>query len=135
MALAVAVIIAIYLAHISAEDIRTHTISNFAPIIIIAASPFLSELPFADRIIGLLVVFCVLLAANLIANIGMGDVKLCAAFAFVIGTLPELIAVLLALTAAKVFGKWNKRNKEIPLAPSLCAANAVVYVMEVFIHG
>ena len=135
MALTVAVIIAIYLAHISAEDKRSHTMTNFAPIIITAPSPFLSDLPLAYRIIGLLVVFCVLLAANLIANIGMGDVKLCAAFAFVIGTLPELIAVLLALTAAKIFGKWNKRTKEIPLAPFLCAANAVVYVMEVFIHG
>lgn len=34
MVLTVAVIIAIYLAHISIEDIKTHTISNFAPIII-----------------------------------------------------------------------------------------------------
>ena len=80
----------------------------------------------------MLVVFFVLLAANLIANIGMGDVKLCAALAFVIGAIPELMAILLALAAAKIIGK-NKN--EIPLAPYLCAANAVVYIMEVILHG
>ena len=132
MVLTVAVIIAIYLTHISIEDIKTHTISNFAPIIILLASPFLSWISFKDRIIGLLVVFFVLLAANLIANIGMGDVKLCAALAFVIGAIPELMAILLALAAAKIIGK-NKN--EIPLAPYLCAANAVVYIMELILHG
>ena len=96
------------------------------------ASPFLSWISFKDRIIGLLVVFFVLLAANLIANIGMGDVKLCAALAFVIGAIPELMAILLALAAAKIIGK-NKN--QIPLAPYLCAANAVVYIMEVILHG
>lgn len=98
-----------YLTHISIEDIKTHTISNFTPIIILLASPFLSWISFKDRIIGLLVVFFVLLAANLIANIGMGDVKLCAALAFVIGAIPELMAILLALAAAKIIGK-NKNQ-------------------------
>ena len=56
MVLTVAVIIAIYLTHISIEDIKTHTISNFTPIITLLASPFLSWISFKDRIIGLLVV-------------------------------------------------------------------------------
>ena len=101
MVLTISVILAIYLTHISAEDIRTREISNFAPFIIIAASPFLNELSLSARITGLLALFITLFAANLIADIGMGDVKLCAAFGFALGAVPEFIAVLLALISAK----------------------------------
>lgn len=78
MVLTVAVIIAIYLTHISIEDIKTHTISNFTPIIILLASPFLSWISFKDRIIGLLVVFFVLLAANPLSPISEWEMLSCA---------------------------------------------------------
>ena len=42
------------------------------------------------------------------------------------------MAILLALAAAKII---EKNKNEIPLAPYLCAANAVVYIMEVILHG
>ncbi len=134
MVLTISVILAIYLVHISAEDIRTREISNFAPFIIIAASPFLNELSFSERITGLLALFVTLFAANLIADIGMGDVKLCAALGFALGAVPEFIAVLLALISAKLYG-YIKKEHELPLAPFICAANAAVFLSEVFLNA
>ena len=86
MVLTISVILTIYLTHISAEDIRTREISNFAPFIIVAASPFLNELSLSARITGLLALFITLFAANLIADIGMGDVNA----PILINTLNEL---------------------------------------------
>lgn len=134
MVLTISVILAIYLVHISVEDIRTREISNFAPFIIIAASPFLNELSFSERITGLLALFVTLFAANLIADIGMGDVKLCAALGFALSAVPEFIAVLLALISAKLYGHIKKEH-ELPLAPFICAANAAVFLSEVFLNA
>lgn len=134
MVLTISVILTIYLTHISAEDIRTREISNFAPFIIVAASPFLNELSLSARITGLLALFITLFAANLIADIGMGDVKLCAAFGFALGAAPGFIAVLLALISAKIFAHI-KKEQEMPLAPFICAANAVVFLLEVFLYA
>lgn len=134
MVLTISVILTIYLTHISAEDIRTREISNFAPFIIVAASPFLNGLSLSARITGLLALFITLFAANLIADIGMGDVKLCAAFGFALGTFPEFISVLLALISAKIFAHI-KKEQEMPLAPFICAANAAVFLLEVFLYA
>ena len=128
MVLTISVILTIYLTHISAEDIRTREISNFAPFII------LNELSLSARITGLLALFITLFAANLIADIGMGDVKLCAAFGFALGAVPGFIAVLLALISAKIFAHI-KKEQEMPLAPFICAANAVVFLLEVFLYA
>lgn len=132
MVLTIFTVLAVYLAHISAEDIRTRKISNFAPVIIISAGSFLNDISFFDRIIGLITVFSVMFLANVLANIGMGDVKLCAAFGFMLGAIPEFIAVLTALIAAKITGKITHENN-LPFAPYICAANLAVYLLEVFL--
>ena len=82
----------------------------------------------------MLALFITLFAANLIADIGMGDVKLCAAFGFALGAVPEFIAVLLALISAKIFAHI-KKEQEMPLAPFICAANAAVFLLEVFLYA
>ena len=94
----------------------------------------LPELSLSARITGLLALFITLFAANLIADIGMGDVKLCAAFGFALGAVPGFIAVLLALISAKIFAHI-KKEQEMPLAPFICAANAVVFLLEVFLYA
>ena len=87
--LAVITMLTIYFFGISVRDIRYREISNAAPIILVLASPFLTIIPFSDRMIGLFAVFVPLLLVNIITNgFGMGDVKLCAAFGFVFGAIP-----------------------------------------------
>lgn len=119
-------------------DLLCHTLKYSEPLRLQGAynseSPFLNELSFSERITGLLALFITLFAANLIADIGMGDVKLCAALGFALGAVPEFIAVLLALISAKLYGHIKKEN-ELPLAPFICAANAAVFLSEVFLNA
>lgn len=129
--LAIITMLTIYFFGISVRDIRYREISNSAPVILIMASPFLTVIPFSDRMIGLIGVFIPLLLVNILTNgFGMGDVKLCAAFGFVLGAIPEFIAIALALSAAVAVGKITGK-KSLPLAPFLCGANMAVLLMEV----
>ncbi len=137
MALTVFVVLAIYLAHVSRVDIERREISNAAPIIIIMSSPFLTELFFADRVIGFLAVLVPTLIISLQTGwLGMGDVKLLSAVGFTLGAVPTYIITLLALSAALAAGKIRKNHdKEIPLAPYICTAAGAVYILEVIIHA
>lgn len=130
--LTVFLLLAFYLFGISVQDVRRHEISNFAPVMVIMASPFISAIPLAERILGLLAVFIPLLIVNLLTNgFGMGDVKLCAAFGFVLGAFAEYLALAAALVVAIIVGKSAKINP-LPLAPFLCGAGmAAIIIKEV----
>lgn len=129
--LAIITMLTIYFFGISVRDVRYREISNGAPVILLMASPFLTDIPFLDRMIGLFAVFVPLLLVNILTNgFGMGDVKLCAAFGFVFGAIPEYTAVFLALSAAVIAGKITGK-KSLPLAPFICGANMAVLLMEV----
>lgn len=131
--LAVFTALIVYLTGISRTDIKTREISNFAPLVIMMSTPFLNTIPLTERLIGLFGIGLFLLAVNLLTNgFGMGDVKLCAAFGFLLGALVECIALIIALTAALICAKIKKMNS-LPLAPFLCAASmAALVIMEVF---
>lgn len=128
MAVTVLLILSVYLAKVSLQDIQYREISNCAPVVVMLAAPLLSELPLSERLIGLAGVFIPLLLLNLLLDIGMGDVKLAAAFAFVIGA-QEYAAIVIALAIALVANKIKKYDNGIPLAPYLCAANLAVYLI------
>lgn len=127
-------LVSIYLFGISRQDICCHEISNFAPVVLILASPFISTTPTVERIIGLFGILLPLLAVNFLTNgFGMGDVKLCAAFGWVLGAFSEYCALAIALTAAVVVGKITN-NKLLPLAPFLSGAGlAAIIFKEVLI--
>ena len=121
----------IYLFGISVKDVQCREISNCAPVILIMAAPFLSTIPLSQQIVGLLAVFIPLFAVNILTNgFGMGDVKLCAAFGFVLGTAGEYVALFLALLSAVIVGKITKK-KSLPLTPFLCSASMTVLLLEV----
>ncbi|MGN0679263.1 MAG: prepilin peptidase [Oscillospiraceae bacterium] len=125
--------LAAYLFGISVRDIRCRKILNVTPMVVIMASPFLTDIPFTERVLGLIAVFVPMLIVNIYTNgFGMGDVKLCAAFGFVLGTIPEYIALILALSGAVVVGKI-KKHKSLPLAPFICIASMAVILMEVIL--
>lgn len=126
--LSVFVLTAWYLAKISAEDIRCRTISNFAPIFVIAASPFLSCTLLSERILGLLALLIPLFAVNVMTNsFGMGDVKLCAAFGWTLGAVWGYGALVFALAGAVFVGKITHKSS-LPLAPfiSFCGMAAII---------
>lgn len=136
MALTIFAALVIYLTHVSQVDIKRREISNAAPIIVIMSSPFLTEIYFKDRAIGLLAVFVPMLIISLRLDIGMGDVKLMSAFGFVMGAIPAYLALLSALSAALFIGKIRKTHSdEIPLAPYICASAGAVYVLEVILNA
>ena len=130
--LTVFVALVIYLTGISQRDIKTREISNYAPIIVMMSTPFLNVIPLSERLIGFFGVGIFLLVFNLLTNgCGMGDVKLCAAFGFLLGAPVECIALVLALIAALMCAKI-KRTDSLPLAPFLCTASmAALVIMEV----
>ena len=112
-------LVAIYLFGISRQDIRRHEISNFAPVVLILASPFISTTPTVERMVGLFGLFLPL--------------KLCAAFGWVLGAFTGYCSLAVALTAAVVAGKITN-NKLLPLAPFLSGAGmAAIIFREVLI--
>lgn len=127
------ILLLIYLTVISYQDIQRHEISNFAPIAIIMASPFISNIPMAERILGLIGIFLPLLMVNIYTNgFGMGDVKLCAAFGWVLGAFAGYCSIAAALAAAVVIGKITN-NKLLPLAPFISGAGmAAIIFKEMF---
>lgn len=132
--ISVFILLLIYLTVISYQDIQRHEISNFAPVIIIMASPFISNTPMTERILGLIGIFLPLLAVNIYTNgFGMGDVKLCAAFGWVLGAFAGYCSIVAALAAAVVAGKITNNNL-LPLAPFLSGAGmAAIIFKEVLI--
>lgn len=78
--------------------------------------------------------FLPLMAVNFLTNgFGMGDVKLCAAFGWVLGAFTGYCSLAVALTAAVVVGKITN-NKLLPLAPFLSGAGmAAIIFREVLI--
>lgn len=134
MAVTVLLILSVYLAKVSLQDIQYREINNCAPVVVMLAAPLLSELPLTERLIGLAGVFVPLLLLNLLLDIGMGDVKLAAAFAFIVGAAQEYAAIIIALAIALIAHKIRHYNNDIPLAPYLCAANLAVYLIGGYLH-
>lgn len=97
-------------------------------------SPFISTTPTVERMVGLFGLFLPLMAVNFLTNgFGMGDVKLCAAFGWVLGAFTGYCSLAVALTAAVVVGKITN-NKLLPLAPFLSGAGmAAIIFREVLI--
>lgn len=124
-------LLSVYLFGISRKDILYHEISNFAPVILILSSPFVSSIPLSERILGLLGVFLPLVAVNVLTNgFGMGDVKLCAAFGWILGAYTEYCSLAAALTAAVIAGKFNHNNR-LPLAPFISLSGmAALFIKE-----
>lgn len=61
--------------------------------------------------VGLFGLFLPLMAVNFLTNgFGMGDVKLCAAFGWVLGAFTGYCSLAVALTAAVVVGKTRITN-------------------------
>lgn len=125
----------IYLFGISMQDIYWRRISNFAPIILIMASPFISSTPLLERLIGLFGLLIPLIAVNLLTDgFGMGDVKLCAAFGWILGAYIEYCALAVALIGAVAVGKI-RNSKSLPLAPFLSGAGmAAIIIKEVILR-
>lgn len=125
----------IYLFGISMQDIRWRRISNFAPMILIMASPFISSTSLLERVIGLFGLMIPLTAVNLLTNgFGMGDVKLCAAYGWMLGAYAGYCALAAALIGTVAVGKITK-NKSLPLAPFINGAGmAAVIIKEVILR-
>lgn len=123
----------VYFFGISRQDVQRREISNCAPVVLILASPFVSTVPFPERILGLFGLLIPLAAVSIITNgFGMGDVKLCAAFGWTLGAFTAYCALAAALTAAVIAGKIT-HQKRLPLAPFLCGAGLVtILLMEAF---
>lgn len=115
-------LLCVYFFGISRQDIQRREISNCAPVVLILASPFISAVPFPERILGLFGLLIPLAAVSVITNgFGMGDVKFCAAFGWTLGAFTAYCALAAALTAAVLAGKIT-HQKRLPLAPFLCGA-------------
>ena len=109
---AVFTLLCVYFFGISRQDVQRREISNCAPVVLILASPFISTVPFPERI--------------------LGDVKLCAAFGWTLGAFTAYCALAAALTAAVLAGKIT-HQKRLPLAPFLCGSGMVaILIMEAF---
>ena len=132
--LTVFLLLSAYLFGISRRDILCHEISNFAPIILVMSSPFISSTPVLERIIGMLGVFIPLMAVNILTDgFGMGDVKLCAAFGWTLGAYKEYCSLAVALSAAIIVGKI-KHSKSLPLAPFISLSGmAALLIKEVLL--
>ena len=123
-------LLCVYFFGISRQDVQRREISNCAPVVLILASPFVSTVPFPERILGLFGLLIPLAAVSIITNgFGMGDVKLCAAFGWVLGAFTEYCSLAVALTAAVVVGKITN-NKLLPLAPFLSGAGMVAIIFK-----
>ena len=127
-------LVAIYLFGISRQDIRCHEISNFAPVVLVLASPFISTTPTMERIIGLFGLFLPLLAVNFLTNgFGLGVVKHKTTKNKKHKTKTKNRKQAVALTAAVVLGKITN-TKLLPLAPFLSGAGlAAIIFKEVLI--
>ena len=130
---AVFTLLCVYFFGISRQDVQRREISNCAPVVLILASPFISTVPFPERILGLFGLLIPLAAVSIITNgFGMGDVKLCAAFGWTLGAFTAYCALAAALTAAVLAGKIT-HQKRLPLAPFLCGSGMVaILIMEAF---
>ncbi len=126
-------LLCVYFFGISRQDVQRREISNCAPVVLILASPFVSTVPFPERILGLFGLLIPLAVVSIITNgFGMGDVKLCAAFGWTLGAFTAYCALAAALTAAVIAGKIT-HQKRLPLAPFLCGAGLVtILLMEAF---
>lgn len=132
--IAVTAALAIYLYGVSVRDIRQRQIYNVTPFIVIMSAPLITSIPLTERLLGLAALFVPLFVASIRTDgFGMGDVKLCAAFGFLLGAVLSYIALVLALLCAAVFGKITN-NKSLPLAPFLCGANMAAIILEVIIQ-
>lgn len=128
-------LLAFYLSGISAQDIKHREISNFAPVIVIMASPFISSVPFTERLIGLFGLLIPLTIVSILTNgFGMGDVKLSAAFGWTLGALWGICSLTAGLIVSIIVGKIS-RQKSLPLAPFISGAGlAAVIIKEVLLQ-
>lgn len=124
---AVFTLLCVYFFGISRQDVQRREISNCAPVVLILASPFVSTVPFPERILGLFGLLIPLAAVSVITNgFGMGDVKLCAAFGWTLGAFTAYCALAAAVLAGKI-----THQKRLPLAPFLCGAGMAMILVHI----
>ena len=115
-----------FLVWVSVHDIKHLRIENFAHIVIISFSIFLYKIPAAERLLTGFFILAMLTAAKMYSGklLGTGDIKLCGAFGFAIGT-GAFIALFIGFSAfALTVGIQQlkkKINRPFPLAPFFCA--------------
>ena len=120
-------------------DIRTLTIPNRIPLALLCVGVLRLGFSFSpevliDSLSGLFGIGLLLLIPCLFIDaIGGGDIKLCAAAAFVLGLHRAVPALLISLTLAVLYALIFKRGKGkslgLPLAPYLSIGHILAYLI------
>jgi Flp pilus assembly protein protease CpaA len=124
----------IFLVWVSVHDIKHLRIENFTHFVIISFSIFLYKIPAAERLLTGILILAMLTAVKMYSAklLGTGDIKLCGAFGFAIGT-GAFIALLIGFSAFALIVGIRQLKKKItrpfPLAPFFCAGFAAAGVI------
>lgn len=120
-------------------DVRTLTIPNRIPLALLCVGMLRLGFSFSSNVLidsfaGLFGIGLLLLVPTLfIDGIGGGDIKLCAAAAFVIGICRAVPALIISLTLAVFYALLFKRGKGkalgLPLAPFLFIGHVIAYLL------
>ena len=142
---AVLFIAALSMAAIS--DMKTRTVPNLAPLLLLAAGIFhlFAVSPTPHRLVSALLGtalggFPLLMMALFRGTVGGGDVKLAASAGFVLGWLPSYLALMAALFAFVLYGFFIQPKKDeekapsLPFAPFYAAAAFGAFVLPILPH-
>lgn len=120
-------------------DIRTRLIPDRIPLALLCVGALQLVLSFSwaallEAVAGFVIIGLLLLLPNLFVDaIGGGDIKLCAAAAFVIGLHRAVSALLISFTLAVVYALIFKRDRgkalNLALAPFLAIGHALAYLL------
>jgi len=136
MKIIVNIFIIILLIWTSWYDIKTYKIKNFVPLLIIAVAPFANYLRLSERFMGLIIcILPMIFVKKFIGGIGMGDIKLSAAFGFLLGTISGLTSLIICCIVLLVYFAIIKNIKKIkikklPMAPFL----AIGFIISLLIN-
>lgn len=124
--LCTAVLFTAALSMAAISDMKTRTVPNLAPWLLLAAGIFHffavgpTTLSFVSALLGAAIGgFPLLIMALLRGTIGGGDVKLATSVGFVLGWLPSYLALMAALFAFVLYGCFIRPKKDEEKAPSL----------------
>lgn len=120
-------------------DIRTLTIPDWIPLTLLGVGVLKLVFSFSwesliSSLAGLVGIGLLLLIPTLFVDgIGGGDIKLCAAAAYVIGLRRAVPALIISLVLAILYALLFKRGKgkalELPLAPFLFIGHVIAYLL------
>lgn len=115
-----------WLLRISLEDLRSFTIPDLYTAAVLAAAPFLFDIPFPSRLLAAALPFA------LVPLMGMGDVKLYSVLGFSSGLRRLLGIACISMLAGGAYAavllavKKIKRQDKIAFGPFIAAAAAAV---------